>query len=303
MSIAGGVDKAVARAVRAGCEALQIFVKSSNQWAARPLAADEIERFRSAVSAAHLDPVICHDSYLINVGSPDDVLWEKSSRALEDEYRRCTQLGIKYLVMHPGAHVGSGEDAAFERIARAIDRVLAAIPDSEVEILIENTAGQGTNVGWQFEHLAAILGRLRAGERVGVCLDTCHTFAAGYEPRGAEAFEATISSFDRIVGWQRIKALHVNDSKKGCGSRVDRHEQIGEGQLGIEPFWRLMNDARFDRLVGSLETEYSDDGFENEGNLAVLRALVGRPQPPDREQLSTLRAQAIAAARARGDAS
>jgi deoxyribonuclease-4 len=234
---------------------------------------------------------------LINVGSPDPVLWAKSAKALQDEYIRCTQLGIKYLVMHPGAHVGSGEEAAFQKIAKAIDGVLSDQPDSDVEILIENTAGQGSNVGWRFEHLAAIHGQLEQGARVGFCLDTCHTFAAGYDLTTRAQFEATWNEFDKKVGWSKVKALHINDSKKGCGSRVDRHEQIGQGELGIAPFLFLMNDPRFDGLVASLETEYTDDGFETEGNLAILRALVGRTEVPDHAQVETWRADAMAAAK------
>lgn len=297
MSIAGGVDKAVERAVACGCRALQMFVKSSNQWAARPLKDDEVERFRSGVQQAGLHPVICHDSYLINVGSPDPMLWAKSAKALQDEYIRCTQLGIKYLVMHPGAHVGSGEEAAFQKIAKAIDGVLSDQPDSDVEILIENTAGQGSNVGWRFEHLAAIHGQLEQGARVGFCLDTCHTFAAGYDLTTRAQFEATWNEFDKKVGWSKVKALHINDSKKGCGSRVDRHEQIGQGELGIAPFLFLMNDPRFDGMVASLETEYTDDGFETEGNLAILRALVGLTEVPDHAQVETWRDDAMAAAK------
>lgn len=299
MSIAGGVDRAVERAVATGCEALQIFTKTANQWAARALDAAEIERFRAGVAAQRLHPVIAHDSYLINVGSPDPALWQKSMRALEDEYVRCTQLGIKYLVMHPGAHVGTGEEPAFTRIAQAIDQVLTAHRDSDTEILLENTAGQGSTVGYRFEHLRTIIDQLGDARRVGVCLDTCHTFAAGYELRSAAAFAATWDEFDRVVGWERCKALHLNDSKKGLGSRVDRHEQIGRGELGIAPFFYLMNDPRFAALVASLETEYSDDGFENEGNLAILRALVGLRAVPDAAQVEAWRAEAIASARTR----
>lgn len=292
MSISGGVDKAIERAVACGCEALQIFVKSSNQWAARPLTAEEVSRFRAGVLQHKLGPVICHDSYLINVGSPDPALWAKSRKALEEEYRRCTELGIQYLVMHPGAHVGSGEEAAFEKIAAAVEQVFAAVPDSQVEILLENTAGQGSNVGWSFEHLQQIIERIKSRARVGVCFDTCHAFAAGYDLTTQAGWDETWSEFDRLVGLGRLKAFHINDSKKGLGSRVDRHEQIGLGQMGVTPFFLLMNDPRFENLVAAIETEYTDDGRENQQNLAVLRWLHGKTAVPTQAQLEAVRQRA-----------
>jgi deoxyribonuclease-4 len=239
-----------------------------------------------------LGPVICHDSYLINVGSPDPALWAKSRKALEEEYRRCTELGIQYLVMHPGAHVGSGEEAAFEKIAAAVEQVLVAVPDSQVEILLENTAGQGSNVGWSFEHLQQIIERIKSRARVGVCFDTCHAFAAGYDLTTQAGWDETWSEFDRLVGLDRLKAFHINDSKKGLGSRVDRHEQIGLGQMGVMPFFLLMNDPRFENLVAAIETEYTDDGRENQQNLAVLRWLHGKSAVPTQAQLEAVRQRA-----------
>ncbi len=294
MSIAGGMERAVERAVAAGCEALQVFTRNASQWAAKPFAPGEPERFRAAVDAAGLHPVMAHDSYLINVGSPDEALWTRSLAALDVELQRCAALGVRYLVMHPGSHVGAGEAAAIERIACALDE-LHARHGREVTILLENTAGQGTNVGHRFEHLAAILERTKEPDRVGVCIDTSHAWAAGYDLGTDAGWDATWGELDRVLGLARVRALHVNDSKKPQGSRVDRHEHIGLGEMGPGPFWRLMNDPRFDGLPASLETEKDDDLRDDVRNLAALRALRGLPAPPDAAQLRAWREDAVAA--------
>ncbi len=294
VSIAGGVDLAVDRAVALGCEAFQLFTKSSNRWDARPLSPPEVERFREKVERAGLQPVVAHDSYLVNVGSPDEALWRKSLRALLVEVERCEVLGIPYLVMHPGSHRGAGEEACFERIAAAIDEIHRRHPEPRVTILLENTAGQGTNVGYRFEHLAEIRERLARPERVGVCFDTQHAFAAGYDLVSPEGWAETWRRFDRVLGRKLLRVLHLNDSKKPLGSRVDRHEHIGFGHLGPAPFLRVMNEPRFAGLVGVIETEKGPDCREDLQNLHVLRRLAGRRRPPSRDRLEAWWEEAIA---------
>jgi len=300
MSIAGGVDLSVDRARAAGCDVLQIFTKSNNQWKARALRDEEVERFRAEVESFGLQPVVAHDSYLINVASPDAALRGKSIDALDEEVSRCERLGIPYLVMHPGSHVGSGESAGIRRIAAALDEIEQRHRGGGVTVLLENTAGQGTNIGHRFEELAEILGRVATPERLGVCVDTAHAFAAGYDIGTAEGWEATWVEFDRLIGLDKIKAIHANDSKKPLGSRVDRHEHIGLGLIPCSAFLRLMNDPRFEGLPALLETPKSDDGFEDEQNLSVLRRLAGRKKTPKPATVSAWRDQALAGARAAG---
>lgn len=296
MSIAGGLDRAVDRAVAAGCDALQVFTRSASQWAARPLDPLEVGRFKAKSAAAGLHPVLAHDSYLINVASPDEALWTKSLGALRLEVERCAALGIPYLVMHPGAHLGAGETAGIARIAAALDVLHAEGPES-VTILLENTAGQGTCLGRTFDELADIVARTRRPERLGVCVDTAHALAAGYDLADEAGWDAAWRAFDRSLGPRALRALHVNDSKKPRGSRVDRHEHIGLGHLGPRAFWRLVNDPRFDGLPATLETEKGDEGLEDAQNLAVLRKLAGRAKPPGPAEVARWRA---AVARTRG---
>ena len=291
MSIAGGLHLAVLRARAVGGEALQLFTKSSNQWAARPLAAEDALAFRAAAAAARLAPVLAHDSYLINVASPDDDLRRRSLDALEEEFVRCAALGVPYLVMHPGAHVGAGEEAGIAAVAEALDE-LHRRRGPDVMVLLENTAGQGTTLGRTFEQLAAIRGRLEAPERVGVCFDTAHAFAAGCDLATDEGWERTWRAFAAVLGQDRLRALHVNDSKKGLGSRVDRHEQIGLGELGPSAFWRLANDPRFDGLPAVLETEKEEDLADDARKLFVLRRLGGLAAPPSRAEVESWRAEA-----------
>jgi deoxyribonuclease-4 len=298
MSIAGGVDRAVDRAVRAGCEVLQLFTASANQWQGKPLTPDVVERFRGKRAAAGTLPVLSHDSYLINCASPDGALWERSIAALGEELERCARLGIELLVMHPGAHMGEGEAAGLDRVARALDRVLARPAAAGVTILLENTAGQGSALGHRFAQLAAIIGRSSFTDRLGVCVDTQHAFAAGYDLAAADGWERTWEEFERELGLPRLRALHLNDSKRPCGARVDRHEHIGLGQLGAAAFLRVMNDPRLDGLPASLETEKTEDGCEDEQNLAVLRNLAGRGEAPDRATIVRWRSAALRAARA-----
>lgn len=274
ISIAGGVDKAIERGQRIGCQTMQIFTKNANQWAGKPLPADAIERFRAGLAPAGIGPVVAHDAYLINLGTPDDALWRKSVDALTDEVERCEALDIPGLVLHPGAHLGSGEEAGVRRVAQALDEVGRRLPGYRAQCWLETTAGQGSVLGSRFEELAAIIGAAHQPERLGVCLDTAHVFAAGYELRTAEGYAATWEAFGRHLGLERLRCLHLNDSKKGLGSRVDRHEHIGRGALGLDAFRLLVNDARLRDRPMILETPKGEDMAEDVENMRVLRGLI-----------------------------
>lgn len=274
MSVAGGVDKAFDRAEQAGCDALQIFTKNNNQWAAKPLAPDVVERFQERGAQTGIAPVVAHDSYLINLASQDDTLWEKSINAFQVELQRCDLLGVPYLVTHPGAHMGAGEEAGLARVAAALNRVHADLPDAKVMTLLEITAGQGTTLGRTFEELAGIVAQVSAPERVGYCFDTCHAFAAGYELRTPEGYGETMSRFDQVLGLENLRVFHLNDSMKDFGSHRDRHAHIGEGTIGLEGFRHVVNDPRFVDLPGLLETPKSEDLHEDIENLARLRGLI-----------------------------
>jgi deoxyribonuclease IV len=276
LSIAGGVRNALLEAERLGCEAVQIFTKNSNQWAGRPFADGEAAEFRKLVRKLKLKCVNAHDSYLINLATPDPVLWRKSLEAFVDELERAEALGLKYVVMHPGAHVGAGEEAGIANVIRAIDAVHKRCSDFKVRILLEITAGQGSSLGYRFEHLRDIIRGCGEPKRLGVCFDTCHALAAGYPLSTPADYEATFAEFDRVIGLGRIKLFHLNDSKKPLGSRVDRHELIGKGHLGLEPFRLLMNDPRFCKVPMVLETPKHDaDGKEMDPvNLGLLKSLV-----------------------------
>jgi len=274
MSIAGGVDKAILRGQSIGCETIQVFTKSSNRWRAKPLVPEEIARFKQAREESGINPVFGHTSYLINLGSPDEDLWQKSVDSFLVEMERCAALGLPYLVMHPGAHMGAGEDVGLRRIGRALDEILARTEGSGVIILLETTAGQGSNIGYRFEHLARLIEESAYPDRLGVCFDTCHAFAAGYDLRTPEAFHRTFEEFDALIGIGRLKAIHLNDSRGDLGSRIDRHEHIGLGKLGLEPFRLLLNDPRFRNLPMVLETPKGPDMKEDVMNLATLRSLI-----------------------------
>ncbi len=278
MSIAGGYYKAVDEAARFGMDTVQVFTKNNNQWRAKELTDDDAAKFRSALRRLNIKRPIAHDSYLINLASPDDPLWNKSIEAFRVELERANKLGIRYVVAHPGAYVGSSEEQGLARIVQALDQVHRETPGLKTYTLLENTAGQGTNLGWRFEHLAAIIGGVAEPKRLGVCIDTCHTFAAGYPLKTRKQYEQTIGQLDRTVGLSRVKAVHLNDSKKPLGSRVDRHEHIGRGELGLAPFRHLLNDPRFARTPMYLETaKETIDGEEMDAvNLRVLRGLIAR---------------------------
>jgi deoxyribonuclease-4 len=286
LSIAGGLPRAVDRAEASGCAALQIFTKSAGQWRARPLPAEEIALFKRRVRQTGIRPVVAHNSYLINLAAADVALRTRSIESLCEELDRAEALGLDGLVMHPGSFTSGTEAGGLRLIAEGLARIFEARPEARTRILLEHTAGQGTNLGHRFEHLAEIIDRLNGSRRVGVCLDTCHLIAAGYDIRSEQGYEETFRQFGRIVGFSRLKAFHFNDSKKPCGSRVDRHEHIGKGCLGLDPFRRILNDPRFAKLPMLLETpkldtpqsrRLSDVDPLDKKNLAVLRSLIAKP--------------------------
>jgi deoxyribonuclease-4 len=271
MSIAGGVFNAVLHAERVGCNCVQLFVKSSNQWRAKPLSDEEIGQFAAETKRTGIKPAIAHASYLLNCASPDPALWEKSRDALLVEYERCDQLGIAGLVFHPGSHMGSGAEKGIGRIANAMDYVLTKAPKSKTLILLETTAGTGAHLGATFEELRSILDLLDHGDRAGVCLDTCHVFAAGYDIRTEKGYKDTMSRFDSVIGLKRLHAIHCNDSKYEFGTHKDRHEHLGKGFIGADAFGFLMRDARLAKIPKLLETPKDEDGEFDKMNLAFLR--------------------------------
>jgi deoxyribonuclease-4 len=280
MSIAGGHALAIDRATAFGMTACQIFTKNASQWSAKPIEPEAAEAFRARVAASDVASVLAHDSYLINLASPDDTLWDRSISAFSDELERCGLLGVPWLVTHPGAHMGSGVDDGLKRVAAALNTILDDLADLEVTVLLETTAGQGTTLGRTFEELAGILDMVEDRARVAVCFDTCHVFAAGYDLRDAAVYTATMQSFNEIIGLDQLRVFHLNDSKKSLGARVDRHAHIGEGELGAEAFRLLLNDERFSRHPGILETPKDDTGEDDRRNMATLWALAGGVDTP-----------------------
>lgn len=271
VSTAGGVDKAPMRGGKLTCDCIQIFSKNQNRWKAKPLSDEVISGFKEGLDKYDIKLVLIHDSYLINLGSPDAEKLRMSVEAFTDEIDRGDQLGVRQLVFHPGSHMGAGEAAGLQKIADNLNRIIESRPDSEVKLLLETTAGQGTNLGYRFEQLAAIIDMVEDKERMRVCYDTQHSFAAGYDLRIKESYESVWKSFDDIIGLDRIDAFHLNDSKKELASRVDRHEHIGEGLLGTDAFRFLLNDPRFFGMGMYLETPQGDDEYYR--NLKVLRSL------------------------------
>jgi deoxyribonuclease-4 len=273
VSVAGGLHNAFANGLACGCSALQVFTKNANRWQARPIEAEQAVQFRKAWRESGIGPVIAHDAYLINLASPKDDVWNRSKAALRDELARCAQLGIDGLIMHPGAHLGSGVEPGIARIRAAFDELLPQAP-SQVRILIENTAGQGSYLGGDFAHLAALLDGFDAA-RFGVCFDTCHAHAAGYDLSSAAGYAEVMADFDRRIGVERIAAFHLNDSLRECGSHVDRHTHIGEGTIGRAGFTALLRDRRFYQTAMILETPKGEGRDMDRVNLELLRSLAG----------------------------
>ncbi|MHB1042734.1 MAG: deoxyribonuclease IV [Eubacteriales bacterium] len=273
MSIAGGVEKSITRGREIGCLAIQIFTKNNNQWKAKPLGTEEIRQFKELREVSRMF-VMGHTSYLINLASPDDNLWKKSVESFFTEMERCELLGIPCLVLHPGAHMGEGEEPGLARVTRALDEICERTKGSPVTVLLEVTAGQGSALGCRFEHLARLLEDSSFPGRLGICFDTCHAFAAGYDLRTPEAYGETFARLESLTGPGKLKAFHLNDSRGGLGSRLDRHEHIGKGQLGLEAFRLLLNDPRFRDLPMLLETPKGKDLKEDVENLATLRGLI-----------------------------
>jgi deoxyribonuclease-4 len=276
MSTSGGHHNAALAAGKIGFATLQLFTKNNNQWNAKPLSDEQIRDFADHLSQAGLTTPVAHNSYLINLASPDEALWNRSIDAMVVELERAEALGIGEIVAHPGAHVGSGEDAGLARIASALDEVHRRVRGFKVRIDLETTAGQGSCLGHRFEHLQSILEKVAEPERLGICVDTCHVFAAGYSLDDDASYNATIEELDRAVGLGRVRVLHLNDSVKGRGSRVDRHAGIGMGLIGLAPFRRVVTDPRFVGVPMILETPKgtTEDGEDLDTvNLRVLRGL------------------------------
>ena len=279
MSVAGGLPFAIARAQLHGCETLQIFSKNASQWRARPLPPDEITAFRAAAKTTGIAPIVAHASYLINLATTSDTLRAQSIAALGEEVDRAEALGLLGVVLHPGARLTAPVEQALSLISTALAEVLKARPRGKTMILLEHTAGQGSTMGASFEEIAAMIHGVKNRKRLGVCLDTCHLLASGYNLCTEDGYRATFEKFDALIGFDRLKVFHLNDSKKPCMSRVDRHEHIGKGCIGLEPFRRLLNDPRFDHLPMILETEKSD--WREKGKVVI--------DPMDEMNLNTLR--------------
>ncbi|MFQ5848069.1 MAG: deoxyribonuclease IV [Candidatus Methylomirabilales bacterium] len=275
MSIAGGVDKALLRGEQVGCDTIQIFTKNNNQWRAKPLTDQGIRTYREQRDATGIWPVIAHGGYLINIASPKRDLHRRSVEALRIEVGRATALEIPTLIIHPGAHLGRGEGEGIRKVIEGLNTILERTKTSPVTICLETTAGQGSSLGYCFEHLAAIRDGVSQTERLGVCVDTCHIFAAGYEIRGRRAYEETMRQLQGVIGLKHVRCIHLNDSQRALGSRVDRHAHIGRGEIGLAGFQLLVNDPRLRHIPMILETPKGEEPIAaDRGNLAVLRSLI-----------------------------
>ena len=275
MSIAGGVDKAIERGAALSCTAIQLFTKNANRWKGKPFEKEEIERFAALRKESNIFRILAHNAYLINLASANNSLRVKSINALIDEMGRCMALSIPCIIIHPGAHLGAGEDEGIKNIINSLNIIMDKTGGWQLDIALETTAGQGTNIGYRFEHLARIIDGIKDKERVKVCLDTCHIFAAGYDISTAEGYAHVIKEFDRLVGIDRLVCLHLNDCKREFGSRIDRHEHIGKGTLGALPFRLIMNDRRLGNIPKIIETPKDKDMKNDRRNLGVLRKMAG----------------------------
>ncbi|MBW8875956.1 MAG: deoxyribonuclease IV [Acidobacteria bacterium] len=284
VSVAGGLVTSIERATALGCTAAQVFVKNASQWRGRELAEEEAAAFRAARAGSCVGPLVAHASYLINLCTTDPALLARSREALADELARCARLGIDGLVLHPGAHLGAGEEAGIDLVARSLDAVLAALPEPSqgtTRVLLENTAGQGSCLGYRLEHLAAIRARVASPHRVGVCLDTCHAFAAGYAIHQRQGYEEFVAEIEERLGLPAVGCFHLNDSVRPFGSRRDRHAHIGDGEIGLAAFARLLHDPRLRAIPMVLETEPGDEMAGHRRDLEVLRGL-RKPRKPSK---------------------
>ena len=273
MSISDGLHLSFYRGGEIGCRTMQIFTKNATRWKEREVTNEEVELFRKAREETGIDPVVAHDSYLINMASPEEALRKKSINAFIGELTRAERLELSHLVAHPGSHGGMGEDEGIKKFSESLNVALKETEGYRVKVALETTAGQGASLGHRFEQMARILDLLEEGDRCAVCLDTAHIFAAGYDIRGEEGLESTLQEFDRVIGLERLEVVHINDSKKELSSRVDRHEHIGEGFLGLETFRRILHHPVFKELPLILETPMKDGGHAR--NLETLRELAG----------------------------
>lgn len=273
-STSGGVSKAIDRGNALGFNAIQIFTKNNNRWFAKDIEEDEISLFREKLSQSQIKFVVSHDSYLINLCASKMDLLEKSRKAFIDELTRCEILGIPYLNFHPGSHTGRGEEDGLKVIAESINIAHSETKNYNVSSMLEITAGQGTALGYKFEHIAKIIEMVDGKDRMSVCVDTAHMFAAGYDFRSEKSYKITMQEFDTIIGIDRLKCMHINDSKKELGSRVDRHEHIGDGFIGRDGFRNIMNDARLENIPKILETPKGKEQLEDLENLKILRSLI-----------------------------
>lgn len=270
VSIAGGLDKSFKRAADIGCNSMQIFVKNPRGWKMREVEAEEAERFRAARKKYRIDPVVVHAAYLINLASPKKELWEKSISALKSEYQRCDRLGAEYLIFHPGSHTGSGLESGIQKIAEALNKILTEV-ESETLILLENTAGAGTSIGEEFSQLKSILEAVDHPERIGICVDSCHAFTAKYNLKEAKGLEELIADFDKLIGLEKLKVIHLNDSKYDCCTNKDEHAHLGEGKIGSEAFKRLINHPQLKDKVFILETPQFDK--KKDDDVILLKKL------------------------------
>ncbi|MEN8189573.1 MAG: deoxyribonuclease IV [Thermodesulfobacteriota bacterium] len=273
-SVSGGLHLAFERIEAVGGEALQIFTRNQRQWNPKPLSSEEIAQFAGGWEKCPAMPIVSHGSYLVNLGSPKEEVRHKSVEALKEELRRCAALNIPQIVMHPGSHGGDGVEVGLERVVKGLDQCFQDV-ENDVKVLLETTAGQGNGLGSRFDELGWIIDRSQFPDRLAVCLDTCHVFAAGYDISDRKGYEATMIEFEEKVGIDRLAFFHLNDSKKELASRVDRHEHIGKGCIGLEGFRLLLNDSRFEKHGMTLETPKGKDLQEDRDNLQVLRSLIG----------------------------
>ena len=274
MSIAGGVHTAVERGISIGCTTMQMFVKNNNQWRGKELSDEDIATYKKLLRESSIGPVVVHDTYLINLCAVDKQILKKSRAALKDELDRCEVLGVEYLNFHPGSHVGAGEEEGIERIAESLNIIHEETKGHQVKSVLETTAGQGTAIGYRFEQLREIIDLVAEPDRMAVCMDSCHVFAAGYDISTERGYEQTFQEFGAIIGLDRLVAFHVNDSKRELGSRVDRHDHIGKGKIGKTGFRLLMNDERFRTVPKILETPKGPEMKEDVRNMRLLRNMV-----------------------------